>query len=97
MSAGTHDIEARRRRLLVRSAELRLRLAEESQGLQTPFAVVDQARVGLQWLRRHPEWPLGAGALLLVLRPRRALRVVAGVWSGWRLYKRGQRMLASLG
>jgi YqjK-like protein len=94
---GAHDIEARRRRLLVRSAELRLRLAEQSQVLQTPFGMADQARAGLHWLRRHPEWPLGAGALLIVLRPRRALRLVAGVWSGWRLYKRGQRMLASLG
>lgn len=88
--------EARRQRLLARSAELRLRLSEQSQALQTPLLLADKVRAGLRWLGAHPEWPLGAGALLLVFRPRRVLRVVAGVWSGWRLYKRGQRLLASL-
>jgi len=55
--------------------------------------VADQARSATQWLLQHPEWPLGVAALLIVLRPGRALRWAGWAWQGYSLYQRGQRVL----
>lgn len=78
------DPRLRQQQLLVRSAELRVTLAHQAQALEGPLAVADQARAGARWLYRHPEWPLGALALLALLRPRRALRLAGRLWSGWK-------------
>jgi hypothetical protein len=39
---------------------------------------------------------LGVAALLLVLRPSRALRWAGFAWQGYALYRRAQRMLARM-
>lgn len=80
---------------MARSAELRLRLASESRPLQASLAAIDQAREGVNWLRSHPQWSLGALALLLVLRPKRTLRWASRLLWGWGLYQRLQQVLAS--
>lgn len=79
--------------LRLRSAELRSQLADEAQVLRTPLQLADQLRSGWQWLRAHPEWPLGALAALVLLRPRRALRWSSRLWWAWGLWQRGQRAL----
>ena len=71
------DLIVRQQRLLVRSAQLRLLLADQAQILQKPLARADQAQSGLQWLYRNPLWPLGALVLVALVRPRRAM-----AWSG---------------
>jgi hypothetical protein len=86
----------KRERLLARSAVLRGRLATDGQVLVAPLAVADSVRAGLRWLRANPEWPLAAVVLLAVLRPGRALRFAARIWSGWRLVQQGRRLLAVL-
>lgn len=86
--------EIRRERLLMRSQLLRLQMAQQAEPLKAPLALVDQARDGLRWLGRHPEWPLGGAALLLVLRPRRALRWSGRLWGAWRMWRKAQRFMA---
>jgi hypothetical protein len=90
------ELQLRREGLRMRSAELRLTIADHSRVLEPPLAFADQARAGMHWLHAHPEWPLGTLALLLVLRPRRMLRWTGRLWWGWRLWRRGQRTLQAL-
>ena len=86
----------RRELLLVRSRALRQQLARESQVLETPLAIADQARQGLRWLWQHPEWPIGGLVLLALLRPRRAWRWAARGWWAWRLWQRTGRLLVAV-
>lgn len=88
------DLLVRQQRLLVRSAQLRLELADQAQVLQRPLAVADRAQSGLYWLYRNPQWPLGALALLIVVRPRRALVWGGRLWWGWKTLKHTQQWLA---
>jgi len=87
----------RQQQLLVRSSELRGQLARDALAWQPPLALADRVHAGWRWLRAHPEAPLAAAAVLLVLRPRRALRWGWRLWSGWRLWLRLQRRLQPLG
>lgn len=91
------ELANRKQQLLIRSAELRITFSHEARVLQAPLAVADQAVAGLQWLRAHPAWPLGALALLAALRPRRALAWGTRLWWGWRLVRRAQVWLARSG
>lgn len=79
-----NELQLRQQRLLTRSTELRLQLRADLQRLQGPAAVADQIKSALLWLYQNPLWPAAALALLLALKPRRAL-----VWTGklWWLWK----------
>lgn len=88
------ELAARQQQLLIRSAELRVTLAHQSQTLQGPLALADQAVSSVHWLRSHPQWPLGALLLLAVIRPRRALAWAGRLWWGWGLYQRARSWLA---
>lgn len=95
--AAPLPLAQRREQLLVRSAELRLRLAQDGRALEAPLAMADTVRTGWHWLRAHPEWPAGAALLLVLLKPRRALRWASRGWWAWRTWQRAQRLLAAAG
>ena len=98
MSVRSSATLARRQQmLLVRSSELRGQLARDALAWQPPLALADRVHAGWRWLQAHPEAPLAAAAVLLVLRPRRALRWGWRLWSGWRLWQRLQRRLQPRG
>jgi hypothetical protein len=86
------DLQLRRERLLVRNAALRQRLTRHVIELDTPIALADQAIAGLHWLRRNPEWPLGALAFWIAFRPRRALRWAVRAWWAWQAARRLLRL-----
>lgn len=90
---GSEDLARRRERLLVRSSLLREDWSRQVQGLRRPLGWVDQARDGANWLVRHPEWPLGAALVLLLLRPGRVLRWSGYALQGYGLYRRAQRLM----
>lgn len=81
--ASDHErsLQLRQMTLRLRSAELRIQLAQEGQALRAPLALADQGRQVLLWLRDRPGWTAGgaAGLLALVtgLKPRRLLH-----WAG---------------
>lgn len=87
------DLAVRQQRLLVRSAQLRLVLAEQAQALRRPLALADRVQSGLQWLYRNPQWPLGALALVIVVRPRRAMVWGGRLWWSWKTFKQAQHWL----
>ena len=79
-------LAARCEALQARSAGLRRQLADDSRVLHAPLALADRALAGLRWLRLHPQWLLAGAATLLILRPRRTLRLGRRLWSGWRAW-----------
>lgn len=81
----------RQQQLLLRSTELRVTLARQAQVLKAPLSVVDQLRSGVQWLRRHPAWPMAALGLLSLTRPRRLLRWLPPLMGGVHLLLRLRR------
>jgi hypothetical protein len=87
------EVLRRREQLLLRSGQLRNDWSQQVQVLRAPLGVADQARAATQWLVQHPEWPLGALTLMVVLRPGRALRWATYVWQGYGLYRRVQKVM----
>lgn len=79
-----NELQLRQQRLLIRSTELRLQLRGQLQSLQRPAAVADQVKTRLVWLYQHPQWPVGVLALLLILKPRRALAWTGKLWWLWK-------------
>jgi hypothetical protein len=73
--------------------ELLLR-RQQVQVLRAPLGLADQARAAVQWLARNPEWPLGVALVIVLLRPRRALRWASYAWQGFSAYRRVQRLMA---
>lgn len=97
MADRYRELELERQRLLARSAQLRNDLGAQSTVLRTPLTVVDQARAGWHWLRQHPQWPLGALVVLVLLRPRRVLRWSSRLLWGWQLWRRARPAVQWLG
>ena len=93
MSEHRAALLRRQQALLQRSEGLRQQFATEAQAWQRPLALADQVRAGWRWLRAHPEVPLAAGLVLVVLRPRRMGRLAWRVWSAWRLWAQVQQRL----
>ena len=87
------ELALRRQRLVVRNAELRLSLAQQLQPLAAPLALADRIRDLWEWLRGHPEVPLVAAALLVAMRPARALRWASRLWWAWRALQRVTALL----
>lgn len=94
MNAAHEELLRSRERLLLRSATLRRDWSQQVQVLRAPLGVADQARAATRWLVQHPEWPLGAALLLLLLRPGRVLRWASYAWQGYGVYRRVQRVMA---
>jgi len=82
------QLQARRALLRQRSEALRAELGAKMGALQTPLSWVDRGRAGMGWLRRHPEWPVGLIAVLVVVRPRALLRWSGRAFGAWRLWRR---------
>lgn len=96
MKGSRDDLQRRRQELLVRSTLLREEWSRQVQVLRAPLQIADRARAGVNWLAAHPEWPLGVAALLVLLRPSRALRWAGLALQGYTLYRRAQRVLARM-
>ncbi len=90
------ELLLRQQSLLVRSAQLRLAMANQVQVFRRPLAVADQARSRLQWLYSNPAWPLGALLLVFVLRPRRTIVWGGRLWWAWRMFNRAQGWIKTL-
>jgi YqjK-like protein len=81
---SANELQLRQQQLLIQSTGLRLQLRSDFQRLQRPAARADQARAALLWLYQHPQWPVGVLALLLILKPKRALAWTGKLWWLWK-------------
>ncbi len=80
--------------LLLRSTELRGRLATDASAvLRRPLALADRVQEGWRWLRANPAAPIAAVVVVAVLRPRRVWRWGWKLWWSWRTLRRLQLRL----
>lgn len=86
------DLRLRQQHLLVRSTELRHTLHQQLQSLQRPAALADQVKAALLWLYQQPQWPVGALALWLILKPRRFITWTGRVWWLWKTAQKLRRL-----
>jgi len=91
-----NELQRRQQNLLIQSTGLRLQLRRDFQRLERPAARADQARAALLWLYQHPQWPAGVLALLLILKPKRALVWTGKVWWLWKSTRLLRRLSAPL-
>jgi hypothetical protein len=94
--AGRDELMRRRGELVARSRQLRADWALQAQALRAPFGMADSARAGTQWLLRHPQWPLGVLAVVVIARPRRLLGLASTLWWGWSAWRRMRRLFGPL-
>ena len=97
MAAPDAELLLRRQLLLARSAALRVALAEDGAVLERPLATADRFRAGARWLHRRRDWVAVGALVVLVLRPRRAWRLVRLSWGLWRSARRARPWLAVAG
>lgn len=91
------DVAQQRQRLLARSAALRATLSAQSAVLEPPLATADRVVLAARWLYLQRGWIAAGAVVVLVLRPRRAWRVVRFGWWAWRTARRVQPWLVAAG
>lgn len=81
------ELLVRHLRLRAQSAELRSKLSNQVQVFKQPLGLADQGVRGLQWLYHHPQWPLATLAVLVAIKPRRAVAWGGRLWWTWKTTK----------
>jgi len=90
MRARLLELHQRRAQLVARAQTEREQLAVQLARADAVLAWLERGRGALEAVRRRPLLLAAAAALILVLRPRRTLRLLASGWSLWQLYRRAQ-------
>jgi len=90
------QINARRERLLARSAAQRDELALLLAPLKGPLAVADRGVAVAQYARAHPGLVAIAAAIFVVVSPKRAFRWARRAFAVWRGYRWTARALNEL-
>jgi hypothetical protein len=85
MNAKLTQLAARREYLIAKAAAQRIALAQNLEPWRIPLARVDRGLAALHFLKRHPAWLVGGGALLAVLQPGRVLSWLRRGWIGWQM------------
>lgn len=94
MRSRRAEILRLRQQLLLARCELqRHQVAGQLQAWQAPLRAADRLHAGWLWLHQHPEWLLAGAALVVVLRPRRTLRMLPRLVGLWRLALRVRALL----
>lgn len=87
------ELALKKQRLLARSAELRDRIGGHAEGMVPLFDAADRLCAAAAAVRRHPEWAVGAMAVVVVLRPRFVWRWLQRGFVGWRIWKGVHKLL----
>lgn len=85
------ELRERRAHLVERAQGERERLAAVLSRVDPVLSWLELGRRALEEARRRPLVVLAGVALLVALRPRRALKLLASGWSLWQIYRRARR------
>ena len=85
------ELAERRSRLVERARTEREQLARAFAGTDTAASLLARAGRIVEGIRQQPLVVAAGVALLVALRPRRALGWLMKGWSAWRLYRGAQR------
>lgn len=77
------ELAERRARLVAQAEAQRATLAQSMQPWRAPLALADRGLAVLRYLKSHPALPIGAAALVAILRPRGAVRWMQRGWVLW--------------
>jgi hypothetical protein len=88
------QLQRQRERLVLLAAAQRDAVARDFRPMERPLAVADSVIAGVQYLRAHPGFVVAGLAVLVVLRPRRALTWVSRSFAAWRTYRWASSRLA---
>ena len=83
MNPSAVEFALRKQRLQFRAEQQRTAIVGHIRRVESMLDVVDRARDGVHELRHHTPLLSAAALLLLVLKPRLALRVGRRAWVGW--------------
>lgn len=83
MNAKLTELAQRRAALVARAAAQRAVLAQAYAPWRGPLAIVDQGRVAVRYIKRHPALLLGVVAVVAALRPRRVAQLLERGWVAW--------------
>ena len=89
------ELGLKKQRLQMVAATQRLQMAQHLQVLAPAFAAIDSAQTVGRWLKAHPQWVVGAAAVVLVVKPRTAFRWLRRGYFAWRALRRAQESLRS--
>lgn len=81
------QLQRRREKLVLLAAAQRDAVARDFRPVERPLAIADRVVDGVRYLRAHPGFVVAGAAVIVALRPRRALtwgRRAFAVWRGWR-------------
>jgi hypothetical protein len=92
MRARLIELHRRRALLVAQAAAEREQLAGYLERADAALAWLGRARGAFARAGQHPLLIAAAAVLIVVWRPRRVLKLLAGGWSLWRLYRRAQRL-----
>ena len=81
------ELLARQQLLLQKSSLLRERVQVQSAVLIKPLWVLDQGKLGVQWLAQHPIWPSSVLLVVTLLKPRRTLAWGGRIYRVWKTYR----------
>ncbi|MFZ0105346.1 MAG: YqjK family protein [Thiobacillus sp.] len=88
MNQELTQLAERRRRLVAQAAAQRIALAQTVEPLRARLALVDRGVNAVRVIRRHPALLAGAALLLVVLRPRYAVKWLQRGWLVWQVGRR---------
>jgi hypothetical protein len=82
------QLAERRRQLVAQAAAQRITLAHDMEPWRARLALVDRGVNVVRYVRRHPALLAGAALLLVVLRPRYAVKWLQRGWLVWQVGRR---------
>ncbi len=87
MTATSENLAARRTRLITEAAAQRVALAHQMQPWRARLAVADRGVAMVRSAGRHPLLLAAVAVLLVLWRPRGAVRWLQYGWMGWQLVR----------
>lgn len=90
------ELALKKQRLQLKASAQRLQLAQQLQAWAPAFAAADAACAAARWLGTHPQWLVGAAAVLLVVKPRAFFRWLSRGFFAWQALRRMRKTLESV-
>ncbi len=86
------NLAQRREHLVLEAAKQRAQLVQIVDTWRAPLALADKGFAAISFIKKHPVWMAGGGAILLkVLRPSRVSKWLSRGWIAWQIMRKLQR------
>lgn len=90
------ELALKKQRLQLRAAAQRVMILQALASAAPAFGAAEKIGSGWRWVKAHPEWLAGVGAVLLVVRPRIFFRWARRGFLFWRSLRRLRGAIESI-